>query len=249
MTSGELVGVEEGETITALERREVVIIAERRDITITWSRYGAGERGPDLHVHREHTDAFYVLEGELTFAVGPAAERITVTAGGFVAVPPNVAHSFLNASTADSSWLNLHTPDKGFAGYLRAARDGTDAVFDSFDPPADGGLPAAGVIVTGPGAGERRESGNRVVLLKGVVPDLRFAEWTLDGPFDGPDRHHDGHVDSCYVLEGELDVTVDGSVHTVGPGTLASIPRGVRHTFAHAGAGKARVLHFRAPDG
>jgi quercetin dioxygenase-like cupin family protein len=60
----------EGETITALERREVVLLAEREQLTITWSRYAAGERGPDLHVHREHTDAFYVLDGELTFTVG-----------------------------------------------------------------------------------------------------------------------------------------------------------------------------------
>jgi quercetin dioxygenase-like cupin family protein len=57
-------------------------------------------RWPDPHVHREHTDAFYVLEGELTFAVGPAAERIGVAAGGFVAVPPGVVHSFANESGA-----------------------------------------------------------------------------------------------------------------------------------------------------
>jgi len=38
------------------------------------------------HVHHEHTDAFYVLEGELTFETGREAETITVPAGGFVAV-------------------------------------------------------------------------------------------------------------------------------------------------------------------
>ena len=32
--------------------------SERQDLAITWSRYAMGERGPDLHVHREHTDAF-----------------------------------------------------------------------------------------------------------------------------------------------------------------------------------------------
>jgi quercetin dioxygenase-like cupin family protein len=37
-----------------------------------------------------------VLEGELTFAV----ERIGVAAGGFVAVPPDVVHSFANESGA-----------------------------------------------------------------------------------------------------------------------------------------------------
>src|SRR5688572_32300594 len=99
-----------GEVITDEERRELVILAERPELTVTWTRYAAGEGGPDLHVHRDHTDAFYVLEGELTFAVGPAGERVRVGAGGFVAVPPNVVHTFANESGAEARWLNLHAP-------------------------------------------------------------------------------------------------------------------------------------------
>jgi quercetin dioxygenase-like cupin family protein len=245
-----LVRLGDGETITEQERRQVVVLAERPDITITWSRYAPGERGPDPHVHREHTDAFYVLEGELTFPVGPGDERIRVPAGGFAAVPPNVVHSFVNEGSTDACWLNLHAPDTGFAAYLRALRDGTDAVFDSFDPPADGGLPASEAIVTGPGEGERLVSGNRVVFLKGVLPDMCVAEWALYGPFEGPHLHdHDRQVDSFYVLEGELELTLEDSVRSAGPDMLASIPRGVRHTFAHRGPGSARVLNVHAPDG
>jgi mannose-6-phosphate isomerase-like protein (cupin superfamily) len=104
--------------------------------------------------------------------------------------------------------------------------------------------------VSGPGEGERLVSGNRVTLLKGVLPDLCFAEWALDGPFAGPDVHrHDDRVDAFYVLEGELDVSVEGTVHTAGPDTLASVPPGVRHTFGYRGPGKARVLNVHAPDG
>jgi len=240
----------DAETITRQDRREVVVLAERPDITITWSRYAPGERGPDPHVHRGHTDAFYVLAGELTFLVGPDDERIRAPAGGFVAVPRNVVHSFVNAGSLDACWLNLHAPDTGFGAYLRALRDGTDAVFDSFDPPADGGLPAREAIVTGPGDGERLMYGNRVVLLKGALPDVCVTEWVLDGRFEGPHLHqHDRQVDSFYVLEGELDLTIEGSVHTAGPDTLALVPRGVRHTFAHSGAGRARVLNVHAPDG
>ena len=135
---------DDGETITALERREVVILAERPALTVTWSRYAGGERGPDLHVHREHTDAFYVLEGELTFGVGPGAERVTVAPGGFVAVPPGVVHTFSNESDADACWLNSHAPDMGFAAFLR-----TGSAWDSFDAPPDGGPPATGVLVIG----------------------------------------------------------------------------------------------------
>jgi hypothetical protein len=41
---------------------------------------------------------------------------------------------------------------------------------------------------------------------------------------------------------------VEGSVHVAGPDTLASVPRGVRHTFNHSGPGKARFLNVHAPD-
>jgi quercetin dioxygenase-like cupin family protein len=137
----------DAETITKREQRDVVLLAAHPGMTITWSRYAPGERGPDMHVHREHTDAFYVLAGEVTFWVGPDAERITLSAGGFVSVPPNVAHSYANESSADACYLNMHTPDGGFAAFMRAMREGVEASFDSFDPPADGGLPASGAIV------------------------------------------------------------------------------------------------------
>jgi quercetin dioxygenase-like cupin family protein len=86
-----LVQAGEGELITDRQSREVALIAVRDDITMTRSRYGPGERGPDPHVHHEHTDSFYVLDGELTFALGHDDQRVTVGAGGFVAVPPNVS--------------------------------------------------------------------------------------------------------------------------------------------------------------
>jgi len=236
-----IVRLGDGETITDLDRRNVVILAARPELTITWSRYAAGEPGPDLHVHREHTDAFYVLEGELTFAVGPAAKRVTVAAGGYVAVPPNVAHSFRNDSSADARWLNFHAPEQGFAAYLRAARDGTDAAFDSFDPPADGGLPADGVVVAGPGEGERLGPGG---LLKGDLRDLDVVEWMLDGI----DRHQRlGREDAYYVLDGEVELAVGRTVHVVGEDMLACVTRGVRHRLVHAGSGNARVLSVLVP--
>jgi quercetin dioxygenase-like cupin family protein len=245
-----LVGPGAGETITARERRDVVLLADWEEISMTRSRYAPGERGPDPHVHRRHTDAFYVLDGELMFALGPDGERVSVPAGGFVAVPPSLVHSFVNEGSADAHFLNLHTPDGGFATYMRAVRDGAEAHFDSFEPPADGGLPLADAIVSGPGEGERLGSGRRVTLLKGVLSDLCFAEFLFDGPLEGPEvHHHDSQVDSFYVLEGELEMEVEGSAHPAGPGTLASVPRGVRHTFRHRGDDRSRVLNVHAPDG
>lgn len=57
------------------------------------------------HVHR-HTEAFYVLEGQLTFQVGAERETVTLGAGGFVAVPPGVAHSYGTAGGEPARWLS-----------------------------------------------------------------------------------------------------------------------------------------------
>ena len=48
---------------------EVTLLGDTEEIAVTESIYGPGERGPDLHVHRDHTDAWFVLEGVLTFEV------------------------------------------------------------------------------------------------------------------------------------------------------------------------------------
>jgi quercetin dioxygenase-like cupin family protein len=195
----------DGEKVTDEERREIVLLAAEPELAVTWSRYGAGERGPDLHVHRGHTDAFYVLEGALTFAVGPDAERVRVAAGGFTAVPPNVIHTFANDESADALFLNFHAADSGFAAYLRARGAGADAAWDSFDPPADGGRPASDAVVSRAGEGARVESSGRAGLLKGALADLRVTELALDGPYEGPDvSRTDGGVDACFEVDGRL---------------------------------------------
>jgi uncharacterized cupin superfamily protein len=230
----------------------VILLTAREQITIHWYRLAPGEEGPDAHVHHKHIDSFYVLDGELGFLLGPEREHVQLGAGGFVAAPPHFVHTFVNSSDAEVRFLNIHTPDGGFAGYMRGRRDGDDsATFDTADPPADGGLPFSEGIVTGPGEEERFERGeNQVVLLKGVLPEICVAEFELSGPFEGPHLHqHDGQVDSFYVVDGELEMTIEDDRHKAGQETLASIPPGVGHTFNHPGPGPTRVLNIHAPDG
>ena len=72
----------EGETVFDTERSTLRLLVDREELTVTWFRYAPGEKGPDPHVHHRHTDAFYVLEGELELALGPgAAEVVRATAG------------------------------------------------------------------------------------------------------------------------------------------------------------------------
>ena len=76
--------------------REISLLVANENLSLTYAGRPGGERVTDPHVHR-HAEAFYVLEGELTFEVGAERETITVGAGGFVAAPPGVAHSFRTA--------------------------------------------------------------------------------------------------------------------------------------------------------
>src|SRR5919201_4303473 len=100
----------EGEVVTDRRERTLRILAELDEVIVTWFRYEPGEEGPDPHVHRQHTDAFYVLEGELEFGLGPEVQRIRGAAGTFAAAPPNVVHTFRNSSDATALFLNLHVP-------------------------------------------------------------------------------------------------------------------------------------------
>ena len=56
-----------------------------------------------LHVHDSYDEAFYMLDGEMSFAVGgtPGIAR----AGAFVFVPRGEAHRFWNASPAAARML------------------------------------------------------------------------------------------------------------------------------------------------
>jgi Cupin domain len=88
-----------------------------------------------------------VLEGELTFQVGREGETFTVSSGGFVAAPPEVAHSFRNDTDRPARWLTIHAPDGGFASFIEGRRDGIDVPCDIAAVPDDGGLPASVAIV------------------------------------------------------------------------------------------------------
>jgi mannose-6-phosphate isomerase-like protein (cupin superfamily) len=99
--------------------REINVLVAREDLSITRASCEAGTRITSPHVHHEHTDAFYVLEGQLTFELGPDAATVTVPAGELVAVPPNVVHSFRNAGDRPARWLTIHAPDCGFAAFVR----------------------------------------------------------------------------------------------------------------------------------
>jgi mannose-6-phosphate isomerase-like protein (cupin superfamily) len=125
--------------------RRVEILFEHDAVHVTWSRFGPGRNGADRHIHRRHTDMFYVLDGELTLLLETG--EATAPAGTLVTIPPLVVHGFRNAADADLRYLNLHAPGTGFADYMRGLRDSRRVPFDQEDPPPDGTRPPTAITI------------------------------------------------------------------------------------------------------
>jgi quercetin dioxygenase-like cupin family protein len=233
----------EGEPITREARREVTIKAALEQLTVTESRYASGERGPDRHVHWRHVDAFYVLEGAMTYTFGREDEEVVAGPGTFVLIPAGVVHTFANESDGWVRWLNFHAPDAGFAQFLR-----NGSAWDSEASPPDPGLPADEAIVASAAAGELFERRDRTITIKGDVPQLSALEIAFDPTFTVDPHQHDDHVDAFWVLDGEVAFTVGEEVVRAGPDTFAAAPPGSRHGFANPATARARVLNLHGPD-
>lgn len=75
-----------------------------------------GVVGARPHVHHEHDEYFYVLDGELTLHNG--AGEVAAGPGTLLAALRGMPHGFRNASTGTARGLCLYTP-AGYEGYFR----------------------------------------------------------------------------------------------------------------------------------
>ncbi|HEX2104581.1 MAG TPA: cupin domain-containing protein [Solirubrobacteraceae bacterium] len=161
-------------------------------------------------------------------------------------MPPLVVHGYRNAGAAGATFLNCHAPGQGFAGYLRALRDGRGHEFDQQPPPADGGRPPSEASVAGDATVVARP-GVRVALLADAEA-IALAEVAIGPGIPSPPAHvHRRHAESAYVLEGELAVTAGDRLLRAEAGTWLTVPAGVRHAFAPSGTKRVRFLTLHTP--
>jgi mannose-6-phosphate isomerase-like protein (cupin superfamily) len=95
---------------------DVLLRSEESDgvVSVVDNTVPAHWPGPFLHKH-EFDEAFYVLEGELTFQVEDAV--ITKRAGELAFAPRGVAHTLANHSDAPARYVLVCTP-AGFERYF-----------------------------------------------------------------------------------------------------------------------------------
>lgn len=73
---------------------------------------------------------------------------------------------------------------------------------------------------------------------------MTFAWWRIDEGAEVPEHAHP-HEQVVNVLEGELNLTVDGEEHVLHAGDVVAIPGGVRH--AARALAPSRVLDVFSP--
>ena len=93
------------------------VLGELRDLEVIELTFEPGFEGVDPHSHPDHTDSFYVLDGEVEFF--QAGDWHRVGPGTFLSVPPNVVHGFRPANDNRVRVLNIHAPRVGFIDSLR----------------------------------------------------------------------------------------------------------------------------------
>jgi quercetin dioxygenase-like cupin family protein len=229
----------------ALFGGRIVLKASFDQLTITESHFPDAREGATPHLHHRHLDSFYVLEGGMAVLVHD--EEKLLEPGAFVSAPPEVVHGFRTTSRA--VFLNFHTPDGGFAGNLRARNRGKEGGFDSADAEPGSGKPPTEAVFLRPGEGERLQTDTRVATIKVGRDELALIEFELEPGFGGPDPHsHDDHIDSFYVLDGEVDFFVEDEWMRLPAGSYVAAPLGVTHTFANKGDGRARLLNIHGPS-
>ena len=248
------------EPIIVIDRpgRRLSIRLALEHVMFTESSYGAGEKGPDPHVHRLHADCFYVLDGALTLSLVDG-ERV-FGPGTFALVSPNIVHSFRIDEPDETRYLNFHAPNTGFDRYVQEIGGAGEefrvelaARHDQYPPPEDGGLDPADVVVRTAATDVVRVAGVEIGFLANAdetLDAMGLIEYTAPPSFPGPPPHvHDHTWDVYYVLEGRLAVRLGDEHFELVPGDVAAVPPGIVHTFSNALDTPTRFLDIHAPGG
>jgi quercetin dioxygenase-like cupin family protein len=79
-------------------------------------------------------------------------------------------------------------------------------------------------------------------------PSMTFAHWDFAA---GATIHEHGHEQEevWHILEGELEISIDGEVRRAGPGMIAIIPAHTAHSVVALTNGKATVVDTPRRDG
>jgi len=210
----------------------------------------------DPHVH-SFEEGIYILTGEPIVVIG--SERYRLRPGDYAAIKVGTPHG-LRAGGAPVRWLQMAAPQPKPAGAERDTFFLKDSSIPTDARPLDlndrrgtllGHFDASQI----PPVGDRE---NVVAGLEGV-----FLKWMIDEDFGA--RHHrllfieyqpgvgiglhDHTFEEAYfILEGEVQATLDGTVYDLKPGDVVWTGVGCVHSFKNVSTTPVRWLETFAPQ-
>ncbi len=216
---------------------------------------------PPPHIHTREDEAFYVLEGEITYYV--ADKVIHATPGTYVYAPRGIEHTF-KLNTEQAKVLVSVYP----SGFEKFVKELSVPVPEQLPPVPDGPPDAEEVqklisIAAKYGIKINIEPiNNSYVLSKGLEKAIWFLGTLieikatgketggtfglieeLNPPVEGPPLHiHHNEDETFYILEGEVTFYCGEKTINAKPGAYVFLPRGIPHKYKVEGNQPARML-------
>jgi len=117
----------------------------------------------------------------------------------------------------------------------------------------DGSEATRGPVVLLPGEGRSYGMGGMHAVFKAdgheTLSRYNVSEWWLEPHTQGPSPHSHDEDDVFYVIEGTMDIYVEGEWTAAPRGSFVLVPGGVKHAFKNSSDERAGALNIGAPGG
>ncbi len=206
----------------------------------------------DQHLHA-FEEAFYVLEGSLTFEAAGASEELA--ADDFVFVERGVAHALRNGSGEPARWLEVSAPQPGdnledtvfVTGDAPAPELEAPYRKGHFDP-AELPSPSGGIGLAGFGGGNVGGAAAKVI----VGPDLGASQLNLMVVQYAPGGfitvHDHAFEEGFFFLTGRIEAELEGETHALEAGDYCWSAVGSSHALTNTSDQPVRWLETQAPQ-
>ena len=227
--------------------------------------------GPPPHWHKETTEVFCILEGNVNLTVGD--EEVEAGPGTIIYVPTGVVHSFANKSDEPARFVFVATPpglDEYFFKLMDLVaevpewppddpekRKAVATLAREYDQYPPGTAPKNGpgkAIIHKPGDGTPLSVGGQHLnfITDAEKTGGQLTTMVYEGSADAqgpPPHYHKETAEVVYMLEGAITFNLAGRELEAGPGSFVHIPPDVVHSWRNDSGEPVKFLGFALPAG